>query len=75
MTTNGEGSMNQNIAPMTDDLLPLSDGAAALGEHPARTFARVSRGELPGRRIGRQWFLDGNALRRLVEGRRAATTA
>jgi len=55
---------------MPDDLeyLTPEQVAAKLQVHPRTVLRLLSRGELPGQKMGRQWRISAAALRKHMEG-------
>jgi len=55
-----------------DDILSARQAAVLLGVTPAIVYRLLHRGDLPGRRMGRQWMIlrrDVLSLRRRPRGR------
>ena len=50
-------------------MLTPEEAAAALKVHRQTIYALLDTGELPGRKIGRQWRISGRALHEYLKGR------
>lgn len=55
---------------MSDRLLSVAEAAAMLGVHPSRVHERIREGSLPAVKVGHQWVVEAEDVRRIVHNAR-----
>src|SRR5665647_2466067 len=51
---------------MSGVLVSVTEAAAMLGVHPQRVHQRIREGSLPAEKVGHQWAVEKNDLRRIM---------
>lgn len=63
---------DQALTPEQGEVLTLTEAAALLRLCSHTVAKRATKGELPGKKIGREWRFNRATLLRYIDGHRAA---